>query len=239
MNTKAVAAAEKKAGAQAQKDKQQNVLKEAQEAAEWKKGSNARKAGKDEKEREKEAEKLRGAAAKKDALAAEEEELEGVKTVVKKKKKKKSDVPEYMLALQDTKKMTKWERQQAAKKKEKEQRRKMQEEKEANAATQPRKQRDDLLVENLNHMSMDVGSATGIDGAIDALSQETKAVKHPERRLKAAYAAYEEVQMQILREEQPNLKRSQYKDRIFEMWKRSPENPLNQAHLEYNEKKTI
>lgn len=31
-----------------------------------------------------------------------------------------------------------------------------------------------------------------------------------------------------MKEEVPGLKLSQYKDRIFEMWKKAPENPKNQ-----------
>lgn len=32
-----------------------------------------------------------------------------------------------------------------------------------------------------------------------------------------------------MKEDLPGLKLSQYKDRIFEMWKKSPENPANQV----------
>jgi hypothetical protein len=32
-----------------------------------------------------------------------------------------------------------------------------------------------------------------------------------------------------MKEDLPGLKLSQYKDRIFEAWKKSPENPANQA----------
>lgn len=45
----------------------------------------------------------------------------------------------------------------------------------------------------------------------------------------ALYNAYYEAQLPIMKEELPGLKLSQYKDRIFEMWKKSPENPANQA----------
>ena len=34
--------------------------------------------------------------------------------------------------------------------------------------------------------------------------------------------------MEQLKEELPGLKRSQYKERIFALWKKSPDNPMNQ-----------
>jgi hypothetical protein len=45
----------------------------------------------------------------------------------------------------------------------------------------------------------------------------------------ALYNAFYEAQLPILKEELPGLKLSQYKDRIFDLWKRSPENPDNQS----------
>jgi hypothetical protein len=45
----------------------------------------------------------------------------------------------------------------------------------------------------------------------------------------ALYNAYYENQLVVMKEELPGLKLSQYKERIFELWKRSPENPDNQG----------
>jgi len=39
--------------------------------------------------------------------------------------------------------------------------------------------------------------------------------KHPEKRLKAAYAKFEEDRLQEMKEEMPGLKLSQYKEKIF------------------------
>jgi len=79
--------------------------------------------------------------------------------------------------------------------------------------------------------------------------KDNKADDHPERRRKALYAEYYSIQLPIIKEEQPGymfthsfivtpthlyshvptgLKLSQYKERIFEMWKAAPENPENQ-----------
>ena len=72
-------------------------------------------------------------------------------------------------------------------------------------------------------------TATGLDAAVDLLSVEEKNDAHPERRRKALYNAYFESQLVIMKAEYPNLKLSQYKERIFEKWQSSPENPMNAA----------
>lgn len=51
--------------------------------------------------------------------------------------------------------------------------------------------------------------------------------KHPEKRLKAAYNAFEEKRLKELKEENPTLRLSQLKQMIFKEWQKSPENPLN------------
>lgn len=51
--------------------------------------------------------------------------------------------------------------------------------------------------------------------------------KHPEKRLKAAYNAFEERRLQELKMENPSLRLSQLKQMIFKEWQKSPENPLN------------
>ena len=71
-------------------------------------------------------------------------------------------------------------------------------------------------------------TATGLDAAVDLLSVEEHADLHPERRRKAAYNSYFETQLGIMKIDYPNLKLSQYKERIFEKWQSSPENPMNQ-----------
>jgi len=46
--------------------------------------------------------------------------------------------------------------------------------------------------------------------------------------MKAAYLAYEEKMMPILKEENPTLRLSQLRERIFKLWGKAPENPMNQ-----------
>lgn len=78
-------------------------------------------------------------------------------------------------------------------------------------------------------------NASGIDDALDALNISTtdgKAVsvdRHPERRFKAAYAAYEERRLPEVKEEHKGLRLNQMKDLIRKEFDRSPENPFNQT----------
>ena len=60
--------------------------------------------------------------------------------------------------------------------------------------------------------------------------------KHPERRMKVAYAAYEERELPRLKEENPNLRMSQLKQLLRKEWMKSPENPMNQHHLTHSAK---
>lgn len=57
--------------------------------------------------------------------------------------------------------------------------------------------------------------------------KDQEADKHPEKRMKAAYAAYEERKLKELKVEHPSLRLTQLKQMIFKEWQKSPENPLN------------
>ena len=56
--------------------------------------------------------------------------------------------------------------------------------------------------------------------------------KHPEKRMKAAYAAYEETHLPQLKVENPNMRLSQLKQMLRKNWMKSPANPINQAFME-------
>lgn len=58
--------------------------------------------------------------------------------------------------------------------------------------------------------------------------------KHPERRMKAAFSAFEAREMPILRADNPTLKHTQLLERLHKLWKKSPENPFNQLHVAHN-----
>ena len=81
-------------------------------------------------------------------------------------------------------------------------------------------------------------NATGIDNALDALSltatDNSKVDRHPERRYRAAYAAYEERRMPEIEKERPGLRKNQRVDIIRKEFNKSDENPFNQAHVRFD-----
>lgn len=79
-------------------------------------------------------------------------------------------------------------------------------------------------------------NASGIDNALDALDLTSndnsgKIDRHPERRFKAAYKAYEERRLPEVKMEHPGLRENQRKDIIRKEFERSEENPFNQANV--------
>ena len=253
-NQKAVAAKEKKAAAQAIKDAEGARQSEAATAAEWAKGSNTRGAER----KEAAANKADEAARKrreKEALLAAEEEAAGSGKVVKSKftakkggKKKKNDLSLLEDALVgDAEKNLKAKKKMERIKREREV---------AAAAEKERKIKEeqktvDPLMANTNAMhgmgdddinntgaigraanvaSLTSMEASGVDSALSAMSIGGNGTGdiHPEKRMKAAYKAYEEKMLPEMKEQYPGLKRQQYLDKIFSLWKKSPENPMNQ-----------
>ncbi|KAF4604315.1 carbohydrate-binding module 1 protein [Pleurotus pulmonarius] len=93
-------------------------------------------------------------------------------------------------------------------------------------------------------------AATGIDNALDLLEvvtaktdkasvgqQAASIERHPERRFKAAFEAYQEREMPNVRKEHPGLRLQQYKELLFKQFQKSPENPFNQATISYDASK--
>ncbi|KAF1944793.1 DUF1014-domain-containing protein [Clathrospora elynae] len=80
-------------------------------------------------------------------------------------------------------------------------------------------------------------NASGIDNALDALdltgSNQDKMDRHPERRFKAAYAAFEERRLDEMKDEK-GLRRQQKIDQIRKEFEKHPENPFNQVSATYN-----
>lgn len=86
-----------------------------------------------------------------------------------------------------------------------------------------------------------------MDDAIDLLSldgpgsgaaggaKNKEVEKHPERRFKAALAAYTEREMPRVKAENPGLRKNQMEQIIYKDFQKSPDNPFNQANvLSYN-----
>lgn len=80
-------------------------------------------------------------------------------------------------------------------------------------------------------------SASGIDNALDALSLTSaandKIDRHPERRFKAAYTAFEERRMEEMKDEK-GLRRQQKIDQIRKEFEKHADNPFNQVAGRYN-----
>ncbi|EGR27804.1 hypothetical protein IMG5_188740 [Ichthyophthirius multifiliis] len=77
--------------------------------------------------------------------------------------------------------------------------------------------------------------ATGLDDAIDALDSN-QGVKHPEKKVKAAYESFLERRLPELKAEYPSFKRSKHIEMLKKEWEKSPLNPFNQKIIDYNQK---
>ncbi|XP_077989057.1 coiled-coil domain-containing protein 124-like [Glandiceps talaboti] len=94
------------------------------------------------------------------------------------------------------------------------------------------------LEENPNRLLEGEVEARSVEDAIAVLSvREPKLEKHPEKRIKAAYAKYEEENLPKLKAENPNMRLSQLKQMLKKDWMKSPENPMNQQSQAYNVKR--
>ncbi|PNS15112.1 hypothetical protein CAC42_2341 [Sphaceloma murrayae] len=81
-------------------------------------------------------------------------------------------------------------------------------------------------------------NASGIDNALDALSltgsgAADKVDRHPERRFKAAYTAFEERRLEEMKDEK-GLRRQQKIDQIRKEFEKHPDNPFNQVHATFD-----
>ncbi|XP_068961469.1 coiled-coil domain-containing protein 124 [Petaurus breviceps papuanus] len=95
------------------------------------------------------------------------------------------------------------------------------------------------LEENVNRRIPEEGSveARTIEDAIAVLSVNDDSDRHPERRMKAAFTAFEELHLPRLKKENPNMRLSQLKQLLKKEWMRSPDNPMNQRTMAYNAQK--
>lgn len=108
----------------------------------------------------------------------------------------------------------------------------------ANAAQKKKEEEsEDVLQENPNQ---ELAAALAAEGAIEARSVEDAIAvlnvdgipvdRHPEKRMKAAYNAFEEQELPRLKEENPNMRLSQLKQLLRKEWMKSPDNPMNMAY---------
>ncbi|KAI1720819.1 coiled-coil domain-containing protein domain-containing protein [Ditylenchus destructor] len=83
---------------------------------------------------------------------------------------------------------------------------------------------------NINRVNLDSNVAETVDEAITVLSGSaaTPTDRHPEKRLKAAYTAFEDARLPQLKKDHPTFRLSQLKQLLKKEWQKSPDNPLNQ-----------
>ncbi|XP_030073338.1 coiled-coil domain-containing protein 124 [Microcaecilia unicolor] len=112
----------------------------------------------------------------------------------------------------------------------------LQKEESEETVPKPKSHLETPLEENVNRMVLEEGmvEARTIEDAIAALSTGDELDRHPERRMKAAFTAYEEQTMPRLKQENPNMRLSQLKQLLKKEWMKSPDNPMNQRHVAYN-----
>ncbi|CEG49138.1 Uncharacterized conserved protein [Plasmopara halstedii] len=253
VNTKVEAAKAKKASGKAVKDAAKAAADAAAEAAEWSKGSDVRADKRRQEEERKRAEQEAKKAEKQKLLALEEHALNEDKHAIRKQKKAIKEVakpweealkPAAKKNNRGSKKLSGFgafqtddanvqltQAEMAA----------LREAETARMAGKPGKKAikfENTFQANRNRELDESTEARSLDAALELLSVGDKEIeKHPERRAKAAYKAFEEVMLPQIKEDYPGLKLSQYKHKLSEMWRRSPENPLNQESLAYNAKK--
>jgi membrane protein involved in colicin uptake len=241
MNQKVAAAMEKKGAAQAVKDAKAEAEHAKQIETEWSKGANNRGASRSEAAATKADEQARKKR-EKAALLAEEEEALGpggkakkTPTLSKSKgKKKKNDMSLLEDALvsgaeKKQKAKKKAEQAKAEKLKAEEAKKKKEAEKPmdtllANTDDMLRGTEDDLVGRAANKALDEENGGSGIDGALGAMGINGGGLV---LSAKAQFKAYEERTMIEMKEDYPGLKLSQYKEKIFQKWKKSPENPAN------------
>ncbi|XP_052193556.1 uncharacterized protein LOC127801996 [Diospyros lotus] len=221
VNSKAEAARARKTATEAEKkerearDKEEQYWREAE-------GSKSRAA----KKREEEAEKRVEAAARKAEARrlAEQEEKELEKGLRKPDKKaNRVSVPVPKVTEAELQKRKEEEQEQILKRAEEAKRRQ--------SRTQGEEEYERMvLVANMNRDDSIIEART-VEDAISqmAVTDNLPVDRHPERRLKALFKAFQEAELPRLKEEKPGLTHTQYKDLIWKLWKKSPDNPLNQV----------
>ncbi|XP_016492987.1 uncharacterized protein LOC107812406 isoform X1 [Nicotiana tabacum] len=220
VNSKAEAARARKGAAESERKDRETREKEEQY---WREAEGAKSRA--AKKREEEAEKRAEGAAKKAEVRrlAELEEKELEKSMKKPDKKaNRVSIPVPKVTEAELRRRKEGEQVVLAKKAEEEKRRQSRmaaEEEYEKMVLVTNRNRDDSIIE-----------ASTVDDAIAslAISDSLPPDRHPEKRLRAAFKAFEEAELRVLKEEKPGLTHTQYKDLIWKLWKKSPDNPLNQ-----------
>ena len=110
----------------------------------------------------------------------------------------------------------------------------------ASAAAKTPKKGEETAEPVEENPNQQMASLMAAEGAVEARSVEdaiavlnvggTPVDRHPEKRMKAAYNAFEERELPRLKQENPNMRLSQLKQLLKKDWMKSPENPMNMAY---------
>jgi hypothetical protein len=240
VNLKKEAGRAKKAESENKKQAVVDQQIQAQEAAEWAKGSNARKVQKDDEAARKADEAARKRREKEELLAAEAEALgSGGKPkapVPKKTSKPKNDLHflEESLVKAADKNVKKKKEEAIQKKKEEEQKAKV---KAVEAPLDPLLQNTESMLgdnDTVGHhankakMSTEAG-ASGIDAVLDHLHISKSSGANIPKSAKALYNEFEAKMLPQVKDDFPGLRLTQYKEKVWALWKKSAENPANQV----------
>lgn len=221
VNSKAEAARARKSATEAERKEREVKEKEDQYWREAE-GGKSRAAKKREDEAEKRAEAAARKAEARRLAELEEKELE--KSMRKPDKKaNRVSVPVPKVTEAELRRQREQEQAEMARKTEEAKRR------QARTAEEEEYERM-VLVSNTNRDDS-VIEARSVEEALEkmAVADNLPVDRHPERRLKASFKAFEEAELPRLKEEKPGLTHNQYKDMIWKLWKKSPDNPLNQV----------
>jgi hypothetical protein len=244
-NTKAEAGRAQKAENEAKKQAEEDRKKSNAQDVEWKQGANNKKTARDEAAAQKADEATRKRREKEELLAAEEAELGAGGTAkkpapkIKKKAKPKSGLAlmEDALVKAADKKVKKSKEDVVAKRKK---------EQDDIAAKQQQQQApmdpllantaamigDDVVEQvgrNANKARMEADDS-GIDAALGTLNvSAVPGVPTQAKSAKALYNEYEARTLPVVKDDYPGLRLTQYKEKVWNMWKKSSENPANQV----------
>lgn len=255
-NSKQEAGRTKKAENDAKKQAAVDQQRSKQEEMEWSQGANVKRHSKEEEAARKEEEVARKRREKAELLAAEEAAAPSTtaaakKAVVTAKKVKKKDdlsfLEDALVSAADKKVRQKKVAEAAAKQKQ---------EAEANQklATAAAAAPLDPLLANMERMigvipddgdsegaamvggreankaRMEAARTSGIDAALGHLeiAASGSSTITGNKPVRVKYSDFEERMLPVVKAENPGLRLSQYKEKVFSLWKKSPENPANQ-----------
>ncbi|CAO2815687.1 unnamed protein product [Amaranthus hypochondriacus] len=222
VNSKAEEAKARKAAAEAEKkdkvakQKEDNYWREAE-------GPKSKAAKKREEDEQKRAE---AAAKKAEARRLAEQEEKELQKSLSKPDKKANRVMGAVVP-----KVTEAELRRRKEKEEEELKKKAEEAKKKQSRMAEEQEYEKIvLIENKNRDD-NVIEAHSVEEALAQISinESLPVDKHPEKRLKASFKAFEEAELPRLKAEKPGLTHTQYKEMIWKLWKKSPDNPLNRV----------